>query len=68
MTTAVATAATRTSPDSEMMVKRVFRVAEILSRRRLVAEVSEFSDENSPEKHGREEIGYLETKDQMNDA
>lgn len=68
MMTALTTAVAMTSPDSEMLVKRVFRVAEILSRRRLVVEVSEFSDENSPEKHGREEIGYLETKDQINDA
>ncbi len=50
-----------TPPD--LMVKRLFTVAEILSRKQTSADASEFLAENRAEKHDEDEIEYLETKD-----
>ena len=55
-------------PDSEVIVKRLFKVAEILTRKPGVANESRFSVENDLEKHDGEEIGYRENTDQLNDV
>lgn len=52
----------------DLMVKRLFTVAEILSRERDVADTSEFLIENRAEKHDEEEIGYRESKDRLHHA
>ena len=57
---------TATKPsDSELMVIRLFKVAEILSRKQEIVEASEIFVENRPEKHDDEEIGYRDTRDQL---
>ena len=55
-------------PDSEVIVKRLLKVAEILTRKPIVANGSEFSVEKDLEKHDGEEIGYRENTDHLNDA
>lgn len=54
--------------DSELMVKRLFKIAEILSRKQSIGGGSESSVENNLEKHGEEEIGYRENEYRLNDA
>lgn len=55
-------------PDPDLMVKRLFTVAEILSCVCDIADTSEFLTENRAEKHDAEEIGYRESKDRLHSA
>lgn len=60
------TIAAATNPsDGNLLVKRLFTVAEILSRVRR-DETSEFLVEIAAEKQDDQEIGYRESKDRLN--
>ena len=54
--------------DSELMVMRLFKVTEILSRKQTPVEEVEFFVEKSSEKYTDEEFRYPETNDKLNDA
>ena len=66
--TTVVYAVTTNPPAPDLMVKRLFTVAAILSRQPTSADSSEFLVENWAEKHEEEEIGYSETKDQLSNG
>lgn len=50
--------------DAETLVKRLFKVAELLSRHR--AKMDDFLDENRHQKRAPQEIEYCETSDPFN--
>lgn len=55
-------------PDSEVIIKRLLKVAEILTRKPVAANESECSVENDREKHDGDEMGYRENADHLNDT
>ena len=50
---------------TESMMKRVFRVAEIITRSRSSNELDDGSTKNRPQKQEEREIVYRETKDPL---
>lgn len=54
--------------ETEAMIKRLFAVAEILSRKQPHDAPDAFLIENSPKKHADEEIGYAESNDRLSGA
>lgn len=50
---------------TESMMKRVFRVAEIITRSQSSEDLDEDSTKNRPQKQEEREIMYLETKDRL---
>lgn len=63
MTAIASGAADRSVPES--MMKRVFRVAEIITRSQSSEDLDEGSTKNRPQKQEEREIVYLETKDRL---
>ena len=50
---------------SESMMKRVFRVAEIITRSRSSEDLDDELTEDRPQKQEKREIGYCQTRDQL---
>ncbi len=54
--------------DSELIVRRLFKVAEVLSRISLHEHATEICDENGSENHEFREVGYCESGERFNNT
>jgi hypothetical protein len=58
----------REPPDAELIMRRLFRVAEILSRTSLHEPATENRRENDTENHENKEVGYCESDERSNNS